>query len=245
MSLAGLGAVAIWHDLLPAAKDDFYEWHNREHMPERVGIPGFRRGRRFVAISGAPEFFNLYEADSPETLSGQDYLNRLNAPTAWTQRVIPSFRNVARSICRVAFTNGVGSGGVMLTLRFAIDAAHRDSTIDALRRRAPASARVSQGHRRRPSVPGRRRREQHRNGGEESARRHDARAVVDRAHRRHFRARCRRRRRRSRAHARWRTLRRLPSARSTVSSSRASRRRGARASAFRNFRRSPPWPSCR
>ena len=135
MSLAGLGAVAIWHDLLPAAKDDFYEWHNREHMPERVGIPGFRRGRRFVAISGAPEFFNLYEADSPETLSGQDYLNRLNAPTAWTQRVIPSFRNVARSICRVAFTNGVGSGGVMLTLRFAIDAA---SSIETAERKVRA-----------------------------------------------------------------------------------------------------------
>ena len=135
MSLAGLGVVAIWHDLLPAAKDDFHEWHNREHMPERVGISGFRRGRRYVAISGGPEYFNLYEADSPETLAGQDYLNRLNAPTPWTQRVVPSFRNVARSICRVAFTNGVGSGGVMLTLRFAIDAAHRDSTIDALRRR--------------------------------------------------------------------------------------------------------------
>ncbi len=135
MSLAGLGVVAIWHDVLPAAKDDFHEWHNREHMPERVGIPGFRRGRRYVAISGAPEYFNLYEADSPETLAGQDYLNRLNAPTPWTQRVVPSFRNVARSICRVAFTNGVGSGGVVLTLRFAIDTAHRDSTIDALRRR--------------------------------------------------------------------------------------------------------------
>ena len=135
MSLAGLGVVAIWHDLLPEAQDDFYDWHNREHMPERVGIPGFRRGRRYVAISGGPEFFNLYEADSPETLSSQDYQNRLNAPTAWTQRVVPSFRNVARSICRVAFTNGVGSGGVMLTLRFAIDAARRDGTIDALRRR--------------------------------------------------------------------------------------------------------------
>jgi hypothetical protein len=135
LSLSGLGAVAIWHDIEPAARDEFYEWHNREHMPERVGIPGFRRGRRYVAISGAPEYFNLYEADSPETLAGQDYLNRLNAPTPWTQRVVPSFRNVARSICRVAFTNGVGSGGVMLTLRFAIDAAHRDSTIDALRRR--------------------------------------------------------------------------------------------------------------
>ncbi|MFO1317426.1 MAG: DUF4286 family protein [Burkholderiales bacterium] len=135
MSLAGMGCVAIWHDIEPAARDDFHEWHNREHMPERVGIPGFRRGRRYVAIRGAPEYFNLYEADSPEILAGQDYLNRLNAPTAWTQRVIPAFRNVARSICRVMFTNGVGSGGIVLTLRFAIGDAQRDGTIDALRRR--------------------------------------------------------------------------------------------------------------
>jgi hypothetical protein len=135
MSLAGLGIVAIWHDLLPEARDDFHEWHNREHMPERVGIPGFRRGRRFVVIGDGPEYFNLYEADSAETLAGQDYLTRLNHPTPWTQRVVPSFRNVARSICRVAFTNGVGSGGVMLTLRFAIDGAHRDEAIAALRAR--------------------------------------------------------------------------------------------------------------
>jgi hypothetical protein len=132
MSLAGMGVVAIWHDLLPEAKEEFYEWHNREHMPERVGIPGFRRGRRYVAISGAPEFFNLYEADSAEVLGGQDYLNRLNAPTVWTKRVVPSFRNVARSICRVAFTSGVGSGGTMLTMRFEIDAAHRAPAIEAL-----------------------------------------------------------------------------------------------------------------
>jgi hypothetical protein len=135
MSLAGLGVVAIWHDLAPGTHDDFHEWHNREHMPERVGIPGFRRGRRYVAIGGGPEFFNLYEADSPETLAGQDYRNRLAAPTAWTQRVVPTFRNVARGICRVAFTNGAGSGGVLLTLRFAIDDARRDGTLDALRRR--------------------------------------------------------------------------------------------------------------
>jgi len=135
MSLAGLGVVAIWHDLLPEARDDFYEWHNREHMPERVGIPGFRRGRRYVAARGGPEFFNLYEADSAETLAGQDYVARLNSPTPWTARVVPSFRNVARSVCRVAFTNGVGSGGTMLTLRFAVDPAQRESVVDTLRRR--------------------------------------------------------------------------------------------------------------
>ena len=132
MSLAGTGVVAIWHDLVPDAKLDFYEWHNREHMPERVGIPGFRRGRRYIAVSGAPEFFNLYEADSPEVLSGLDYLNRLNAPTPWTQRVVPSFRNVARSICRVAYTGGVGSGGVMLTMRFDVDTEQRMGATEAL-----------------------------------------------------------------------------------------------------------------
>src|ERR1700730_11880409 len=91
MSLAGQGVAAIWNDILPEGRADFFEWHNREHMPERVGIPGFRRGRRYIALSGAPEFFTLYETDSPEVLVGQDYLNRLNNPTPLTQRVPPKF----------------------------------------------------------------------------------------------------------------------------------------------------------
>jgi hypothetical protein len=135
MSLAGMGVVALWHDLLPEAKEEFYEWHSRERMPERVGIPGFRRGRRYVAVNGAPEFFVLYEADSPEVLGALDYLNRINAPSEWSRRVVPSFRNVARSICRVIVTSGTGSGGVMLTSRFAIDAAHRSGTLESLTRR--------------------------------------------------------------------------------------------------------------
>ena len=122
MSLNGSGVVAIWHDLLPEAKDEFYEWHDREHMPERLGIPGFRRGRRYIALQGAPEYFNLYEADSPEVLSGQDYLQRLNAPTPWTTQVVTSFRNVSRAICRVLYSGGVGQGAVMLTLRFDVAA---------------------------------------------------------------------------------------------------------------------------
>ena len=135
MSLAGLGAVCIWHDLLPEARDDFHQWHNREHMPERVGIPGFRRGRRYVAIAGTPEYFNLYEADSAEVLGGQDYLNRLNAPTEWTRQVVPSFRNVSRSICRVVYTDGVGQGAFMLTQRFDVGERDHSQVVNALRQR--------------------------------------------------------------------------------------------------------------
>ena len=132
MSLCGTGVVAIWHDLLPEAKDAFYEWHAREHMPERVAIPGFCRGRRYIASAGAPEYFNLYEADNPEVLGGADYLARLNQPTPWTRDVVASFRNVARGICRVLYSEGVGEGGSMATLRFDVAAADAAAVSAAL-----------------------------------------------------------------------------------------------------------------
>lgn len=116
--LAGEAFVAIWHDIVPDGKADFYEWHNREHMPERVGIPGFRRGRRYIAEQGRPEYFNLYEVDTLEVLTGQDYLGCLNNPTPWTRRAVAYFRNVSRSLCRVGGSFGYGQGGVIMTWRF-------------------------------------------------------------------------------------------------------------------------------
>ena len=123
MSLAGKGAVAIWHDIAPEGRDAFYAWHGREHMPERAGIPGFLRGRRYVSVRGAPEFFNLYETVSRFTVTGNDYLARLNAPTPWTVATVPHFRNVARSLCEVAASFGDGQGGLVATLRYDVDPA--------------------------------------------------------------------------------------------------------------------------
>lgn len=118
MSLAGEGAVAIWHDIAPEGREAFYAWHGQEHMPERVGIPGFLRGRRYAAIEASLEFFNLYEALSVEVLKGQDYTARVNAPTPWTLAAVKHFRSVARSICLVAHSAGPAQGGLIATLRY-------------------------------------------------------------------------------------------------------------------------------
>lgn len=118
MSLAGQGAVAIWHDIAQEGREAFYAWHGREHMPERVGIPGFLRGRRYIAVAGAPEFFNLYETATTAVLSGPDYLARLNDPTPWTAATLKHFRTVARSLCEVAVSEGAGSGGLCATFRY-------------------------------------------------------------------------------------------------------------------------------
>ena len=65
-------------------------------------------------------------------LSGQDYLNRLNAPTPWTREVVVSFHNVTRAICRVLYSAGVGQGCSMLTLRFDLAQATADEHEAAL-----------------------------------------------------------------------------------------------------------------
>jgi hypothetical protein len=145
--LAGEGVIAIWNGIAEAARADFYAWHNTEHMPERVGIPGFLRGRRYVAAddSTRPEFFTLYETVSFPVIQGQDYANRLNHPTPWTRRVTAEFKATARALARVVESRGPGMGGIILTLGFGSE----DHALPALGRlvaEAAAAPRVSGAH---------------------------------------------------------------------------------------------------
>lgn len=117
MGLLGTGVLAIWNSIIPEAEDDFYRWHNTEHMPERVGVPGFLRGRRYLSTARPRDFFTLYETETVETIRSAPYLARLNDPTLWTQRVLPHFRDVVRNGYRVVATSGRGQGGVLLTAR--------------------------------------------------------------------------------------------------------------------------------
>jgi hypothetical protein len=50
MGLLGKGVLAIWNGIAPEAEEDFVAWHVREHIPERVALSGFLRGRRYVAL---------------------------------------------------------------------------------------------------------------------------------------------------------------------------------------------------
>jgi hypothetical protein len=116
MSLLGSAVLAFWHDIAPGGDAEFNHWHTREHIPERVGVPGFLRGRRYTAVGDGPRYFNLYETESLATLSGSAYVARLNDPTPWTRRVLPLFRNSKRTACRVVSSRGSGVGGSLATL---------------------------------------------------------------------------------------------------------------------------------
>jgi hypothetical protein len=132
MPLLGKGVVAIWNDITDEGRANFYEWHNREHIPERLGVDGFLRGRRYVALEGTPEYFTLYEVNEVEVLSSDAYLARLNAPTEWTSRSVLHFRNTARSLCRTEYSIGLGSGGYLGTLRFDSSPEHDRTLMERL-----------------------------------------------------------------------------------------------------------------
>ena len=121
MALVGIGAICIWNDITAEGRDEFYAWHLHEHIPERVAVPGFLRGRRYIACDAEthPEFFTLYETTNVAILTGADYLARLNAPTEWTKTATKAFRNTSRALTEVRHRHGVGPGGVLATLRFA------------------------------------------------------------------------------------------------------------------------------
>ena len=145
--LAGEAVVAIWNGLAPGAHAAFHDWHIHEHIPERVGIPGFRRGRRYVAADAAthPEFFTLYEADTLQVLQGADYARRLDAPTPATTAVTAQFRDTFRALARVLSSHGPGSGGTLLTLR--LDAAPEAmAALAALAAAAERAPRVTGAH---------------------------------------------------------------------------------------------------
>ena len=94
------------------------EWHTHEHLPERLSIPGFARGSRWVARRGEPRYFVMYEVEQLATLTSQAYLDRLNNPSAWTSKIMPNYRGMTRGFCLVTGSFGSGIGFVSLLMRF-------------------------------------------------------------------------------------------------------------------------------
>jgi hypothetical protein len=132
-ALLGGAAVLIWNDVAPEGRAQFYEWHDKEHIAERLALPGFRRGRRLRKPGHTPEWLTIYEADDVSALVSPEYLARLNAPSAGTSATLQYFRNTSRAVCRVAHSVGSSTGGHLLTLRLDVDAARVDALFRYLR----------------------------------------------------------------------------------------------------------------
>jgi hypothetical protein len=121
MAMTTDAILAVWNDVDGALEAAFNDWYVRDHLPDRLAIPGFRRGRRWLSTGGSPRYFTYYEIDDVGVMHSPAYLDRHGNPTEWTRQIMPAFVGMNRSICRVTARRGSGDGGVAGVLRLAPD----------------------------------------------------------------------------------------------------------------------------
>ena len=117
MALYSDAVMVLYYDIT-GDNADHDDWHTYEHMHERLSIPGFLRGTRWIARSGSPKYLVTYEVAEVGVATSEAYLTRLNNPTPWTSSMMGRFSGMIRGFSTVAASAGYGFGGEALSMRF-------------------------------------------------------------------------------------------------------------------------------
>ena len=77
MPIAGKGMLLTSMNIEPSEEPEFNRWYDREHLEERVAMPGFLEARRYVAVDGNPKYLSLYSTETFEVLDSPAYRTAL------------------------------------------------------------------------------------------------------------------------------------------------------------------------
>jgi hypothetical protein len=133
MPLAGKGMLLTSMDIDPSDEAEFNRWYDREHLEERVAIPGFVEARRYIAHQASPKYLSLYSTATFEVLDSPAYRAALASQTAWSKANIARFKNMIRGVARITISRGVGRGAVLGIVRLRPDASNKDKLRATLR----------------------------------------------------------------------------------------------------------------
>ena len=128
MPLAGKGMLLTSMDIDAADEAEFNRWYDREHLEERVAIPGFLEARRYIAHQGSPKYLSLYSTATFEVLDSPAYRKALAGQTDRSKANIARFKNMIRGVARITISRGQGRGAMLSIIRL-----RPTGAVDALR----------------------------------------------------------------------------------------------------------------
>jgi hypothetical protein len=84
-------------DFSTAHEDEFHDWYDNEHVPERLRVPGFINAERWIGIENPKIHVATYDLDSPTVLASPAYraVGGENQ-TPWTRRVTGMCKRIMR-----------------------------------------------------------------------------------------------------------------------------------------------------
>ncbi|MBR1266688.1 hypothetical protein JQ629_04105 [Bradyrhizobium sp. AUGA SZCCT0222] len=133
MPIAGKGMLLTSMNIDAADEAEFNRWYDREHLEERVAMPGFLEARRYVAHDGDPKYLSLYSTETIEVLDSPFYRTALANQTAWSKANIARFKNMIRGVSRITISRGTGRGAALGIIRLRPSAGGEEKLRAALR----------------------------------------------------------------------------------------------------------------
>jgi len=107
----GAGLLLILAGIGPQDVDEFHRWYDREHLPERLGLPGFRHARRFAGEGAVRPWAALYETEGTGVFRSAAYRDALSRQSDWSRKMLPRFIDPCRSVSETRVRLGAGGGG--------------------------------------------------------------------------------------------------------------------------------------
>lgn len=111
--------LSLWNGIASHRIEEYDRWHTLEHVPERVWVPGYVAGTRYVAVSDSQvRYFTLYELTSLAALQSPEYKDLVDNPTPWSALMRPSFSDFLRKTGPVAAQAGKVLGCAISLVRW-------------------------------------------------------------------------------------------------------------------------------
>jgi hypothetical protein len=84
-------------------EDEFNDWYDTEHFPQRCALPGFLSGSRWVCLEGWPRWFAYYDVESAAAFVSAAY-RAVSGPnsTPWSRRLLARTIGRQRVVARAA-----------------------------------------------------------------------------------------------------------------------------------------------
>ncbi len=102
----GKHLLTVYANIPAEIEDDFNQWYNTQHIPERLAIEGFQRAVRYESLKGEPKYLALYELDHPGVLETPAYLRLRQNPNDWDKRIMPELKVDVRGVYEQIFSCG-------------------------------------------------------------------------------------------------------------------------------------------